>query len=58
MTDGTGGAVCGGGDGDDCVEMAACADTVHVRDSKDVRPSRLALSPGAWSSFVSYACGS
>jgi uncharacterized protein DUF397 len=43
-----------GGDGDR-VEMAACAGTVHVRDSKDKQGPQLALSPAAWSSYVSDA---
>ncbi|MFI8944966.1 DUF397 domain-containing protein [Streptomyces sp. NPDC053750] len=43
-----------GGDGD-CVEVAACPTTVPVRDSKDKRGPQLALSPGAWHDFVSYA---
>lgn len=49
-----------GGDGD-CVEVAiarqepAAAEAVHVRDSKDKRGPRLALSPTAWRSFISHA---
>ncbi|MCC5034670.1 DUF397 domain-containing protein [Streptomyces sp. WAC 00631] len=42
------------GDGD-CVEVAACPGTVHVRDSKNKRGPRLALSPSAWGEFVAYA---
>ncbi|MET9430897.1 MULTISPECIES: DUF397 domain-containing protein [unclassified Streptomyces] len=44
-----------GGSGDDCVEVAACPSTIHVRDSKVPAGPQLALTPGAWSSFVSYA---
>ncbi|MGW2507844.1 DUF397 domain-containing protein [Streptomyces scopuliridis] len=44
-----------GGDGDSCVEVATCHDTVHVRDSKEKTGPQLALSPAAWTSFVSYA---
>ncbi|GAA1524776.1 DUF397 domain-containing protein [Streptomyces albidochromogenes] len=44
-----------GSSGDDCVEVAACPGTVHVRDSKDKQGPRLALSPAAWAGFVSYA---
>lgn len=33
------------GSGDDCVEVAACPGTVHVRDSKNKQGPRLALSP-------------
>ncbi|MEV3992243.1 DUF397 domain-containing protein [Streptomyces sp. NPDC049837] len=43
-----------GGDGDDCVEAAACPSTVHVRDSKAQDGPQLALPPTAWSSFVQF----
>lgn len=43
-----------GGDGD-CVEVATCPTTIHVRDSKVQQGPQLALAPGAWSRFVSYA---
>ncbi|MGP3636756.1 DUF397 domain-containing protein [Streptomyces sp. 24-1644] len=46
-----------GGDGDSCVEVASCPDTVHVRDSKVTEGPQLALLPGSWTSFVSYAAG-
>ncbi|WP_344392429.1 DUF397 domain-containing protein [Streptomyces vastus] len=39
----------------DCVEVATCPDSVHVRDSKDKQGPQLALSPAAWPDFVSYA---
>jgi hypothetical protein len=39
----------------DCVEVATCPDTVHVRDSKDKQGPQLALTPAAWTDFVSYA---
>ncbi len=42
------------GDGD-CVEVALTPATVHVRDSKDRQGPRLALSPAAWTEFVSLA---
>ncbi|WP_326752534.1 DUF397 domain-containing protein [Streptomyces hirsutus] len=42
-----------GGDGD-CVEVAACPATVHVRDSKNHRGPRLALSPTAWTGFLTH----
>ncbi|MEU6286916.1 DUF397 domain-containing protein [Streptomyces sp. NPDC046988] len=42
------------GDGD-CVEVATCPAAVHVRDTKDRRGPRLALSPAAWRDFVAYA---
>ncbi|MBK3585164.1 DUF397 domain-containing protein [Streptomyces microflavus] len=41
----------------ECVEVAAAPDTVHVRDSKDVHGPRLALTPAAWAGFVPYAAG-
>ncbi|WP_432115330.1 DUF397 domain-containing protein [Streptomyces sp. S1] len=41
-----------GGSGDDCVEVASCPSTVHVRDSKNVTGPQLALSPAAWSAFL------
>jgi hypothetical protein len=43
-----------GGSGD-CVEVASCSHTVHVRDSKNTEGPQLALSPAAWNSFASYA---
>lgn len=46
-----------GGDGDSCVEVASCPETVHVRDSKVTEGPQLALRPGSWASFVSYAAG-
>ncbi|MFE1074193.1 DUF397 domain-containing protein [Streptomyces sp. NPDC058783] len=45
-----------GGDGD-CVEVASCPDTVHVRDSKAPHGDRLALSPAAWTRFLTYTTG-
>ncbi|MGW0644694.1 DUF397 domain-containing protein [Streptomyces badius] len=44
-----------GGDGDSCVEVAACASTVHVRDSKIEESPQLALAPAAWTHFLAYA---
>ncbi|MCX5309993.1 DUF397 domain-containing protein [Streptomyces sp. NBC_00154] len=44
-----------GGDGDSCVEIATCPDTVHVRDSKNEEGPQLTLSPAAWTGFVAYA---
>ncbi|MGW5124374.1 DUF397 domain-containing protein [Streptomyces sp. NPDC004069] len=45
----------GGNDGNSCVELAITPGTVHVRDSKNVEGPRLALTPGVWASFVTYA---
>ncbi|MFE1554949.1 DUF397 domain-containing protein [Streptomyces sp. NPDC058734] len=44
-----------GSDGDDCVEVAKGTQTIHVRDSKNERSPELALSPTAWSNFITYA---
>ncbi|MGW3656586.1 DUF397 domain-containing protein [Streptomyces sp. NPDC005151] len=44
-----------GGDGDSCVEVATCPDTIRVRDSKVEEGPQLALSPAAWTGFVAYA---
>ncbi|MFE1173130.1 DUF397 domain-containing protein [Streptomyces sp. NPDC058773] len=39
----------------DCVEVATCPTTVHVRDSKLRQSPEIAVAPGAWQRFVSYA---
>jgi hypothetical protein len=44
-----------GSQGDDCVEVAASTQTIHVRDSKDQWSPELVLSPTAWSDFITYA---
>lgn len=41
-----------GSNGGDCVEVATCPHTVHVRDSKDIAVPALALSPAAWADFL------
>ncbi|GHE00211.1 DUF397 domain-containing protein [Streptomyces alanosinicus] len=46
-----------GNDGNSCVEIAIAPRTIHVRDSKHTAGPRLALTPDAWSDFVSYASG-
>ncbi|MFB7322558.1 DUF397 domain-containing protein [Streptomyces sp. NPDC056190] len=43
-----------GTDGD-CVEVATCPTTIHVRDSKNTAGAQLALSPTAWSKFIGFA---
>lgn len=45
----------GGNDGNSCVELAVTPRTIHVRDSKHTAGPRLALTPRAWASFVTYA---
>lgn len=44
-----------GGSGDDCIEVAACPATIHIRDSKDRQGPQLALSPATWADFLTYA---
>jgi hypothetical protein len=44
-----------GSDGDACIEVAKGPQAIHVRDSKDRRSPELALSPTAWSDFLTYA---
>ncbi|MET7739706.1 DUF397 domain-containing protein [Streptomyces sp. NPDC005385] len=44
-----------GTDGNSCVEIATTPATIHVRDSKNTAGPRLAVTPGAWADFVSYA---
>lgn len=43
-----------GQEGGNCVEVATCPHTVHVRDSKDTTVPALALSPDAWAAFLRY----
>ncbi|MFF1415687.1 DUF397 domain-containing protein [Streptomyces sp. NPDC058289] len=40
------------GDGDNCVEVASCADSVHIRDSKLTAGPELAVSGRTWAAFV------
>ncbi|MFB6889345.1 DUF397 domain-containing protein [Kitasatospora sp. NPDC056327] len=42
-------------DGGECVEVAASASSVLVRDSKDKAGPRLSFSPSAWADFVAFA---
>ncbi|WP_285569964.1 DUF397 domain-containing protein [Streptomyces sp. RTGN2] len=44
-----------GTNGGNCVEVATCPHAIHVRDSKDLTVPALALSPAAWSRFLTYA---
>ncbi|MEU1864694.1 DUF397 domain-containing protein [Streptomyces gardneri] len=44
-----------GAEGGDCVEVAAGAGAVHVRDSKDVARPALRVSRDAWAGFVGLA---
>ncbi|NEB30818.1 MULTISPECIES: DUF397 domain-containing protein [unclassified Streptomyces] len=45
----------GGTSGESCIEVATTPGTVHVRDSKNAAGPRLAVTPGAWADFVSFA---
>ncbi|MEU9857609.1 DUF397 domain-containing protein [Streptomyces sp. NPDC047974] len=40
------------GSGDDCVEVATCPSTVHVRDSKVPDGPQFAVASDAWTEFV------
>ncbi|SEO18819.1 DUF397 domain-containing protein [Actinacidiphila rubida] len=42
-------------EGPDCVEVAACPEAVHVRDSKDPQGPRLTFAPTEWTAFLAYA---
>lgn len=42
--------------GGDCVEVAACPEAVHVRDSKNPGPV-LTLTPATWVGFADWAAG-
>ncbi|WP_399890471.1 DUF397 domain-containing protein [Streptomyces sp. BBFR51] len=46
-----------GGAGGECLEVATCPHTVHVRDSKDTARPGLAVGSNAWGVFVGYAAG-
>ncbi|WP_329284171.1 DUF397 domain-containing protein [Streptomyces sp. NBC_00691] len=41
-----------GGSGDDCVEVAACPTTVHVRDSKNPDGPQFTVAPATWAGFL------
>ncbi|MEV6124938.1 DUF397 domain-containing protein [Streptomyces sp. NPDC052077] len=45
------------GDGPDCVEVAAVPEHILVRDSKNPRGPRLAVTPATWTAFLPYASG-
>ncbi len=44
-----------GSGGGNCIEVAAAAECVHVRDSKDPAGPVLTVSPEAWTSFLAFA---
>ncbi|MEU6536882.1 DUF397 domain-containing protein [Streptomyces sp. NPDC047000] len=43
------------GEGGDCVEVATCRHTVHVRDSKDTNRPSLTVGSETWSTFLGFA---
>ncbi|MFG3406373.1 DUF397 domain-containing protein [Streptomyces sp. NPDC048142] len=47
-------------DGPECVEVAAAAATIHVRDTKQLPTGgpHLGFTPGAWNDFIAYAAQS
>lgn len=43
------------GSGGECVEVAACPGTIHVRDSKDKAGPTLRVAAEGWTAFVVFA---
>jgi hypothetical protein len=46
-----------GSDGGDCLEVAAGAGTVHVRDSKSAHGPVLSVPSRQWATFVGFVAG-
>lgn len=44
--------------GGQCVEIAPCPHTIHIRDSKNPDGPRLSVSPTAWTAFLGHSQGS
>ncbi|MBZ6084038.1 DUF397 domain-containing protein [Streptomyces olivaceus] len=44
-----------GGAGGECVEVAACPQAIHVRDSKDIARRGISVDEVAWKAFVGFA---
>ncbi len=44
-----------GGEGGECVEVAATERAVHVRDSKDLARRPFSVGRNGWADFVKYA---
>ncbi|WP_030751317.1 DUF397 domain-containing protein [Streptomyces sp. NRRL F-5135] len=40
--------------GGECVEVAACPHAVHIRDSKNSEGPTFAVTPTAWSAFLTW----
>ncbi|WP_436787988.1 DUF397 domain-containing protein [Yinghuangia sp. YIM S10712] len=47
-----------GSTGNNCIEVGTLPDSIHVRDSKDVRITPLVLTPAAWAAFTTGASNS
>ncbi|MFI1052360.1 DUF397 domain-containing protein [Streptomyces griseoruber] len=43
------------GEGGECLEVATCPHTIHIRDSKNPTGPTLSLSPVAWAQFLPHA---
>jgi Domain of unknown function (DUF397) len=43
------------GEGGECVEVAACPGTIHVRDSKVTAGPTLRVAAEGWAAFVEFA---
>ncbi|MGH4032776.1 DUF397 domain-containing protein [Actinomycetota bacterium Odt1-20B] len=41
-------------DVNDCVEVATCPTTIHVRDSKNTQGPSLSVTPAAWTDFLTF----
>lgn len=41
-----------GDEGGQCLEVATCPDTIHIRDSKNPTGPTLQVSATAWSEFI------
>ncbi|MEU9210017.1 DUF397 domain-containing protein [Streptomyces sp. NPDC048415] len=46
-----------GGEGGECIEVAAAPGTVHVRDSKASARAQLTFRSSEWAAFVDFAAG-
>ncbi|MFD5497966.1 DUF397 domain-containing protein [Streptomyces sp. NPDC001812] len=44
-----------GNEGGECVEMALAAESIHVRDSKDIHRPHLSVRADGWAAFVAFA---
>jgi hypothetical protein len=44
-----------GGNGGECLEVAAASGVVHIRDSKDHQGGRLTFAREEWAAFLTFA---